>query len=279
MSKEILTRCGFRCDLCLAYKDNIERNDQREFLSDTWFKIYGFRIPAKEIYCEGCISANNPKLIDNKCPVRPCVIGWGLENCSQCDQYPCDTFDQRKVVYETVAKDIDISKMEYAHCIKPYENKRRLDDIRNRNFPFSRLLNPEIIPDDDSMERFMDDPEVKDTWSALLSFLDHSYQLDRKIRYCGRKYGWAVRYRKNKKTVATIFPERNSMTVLLVFGRSELEEIDHKKAIFSADLLERIKDTKSYHDGKWLWLRMYDNHYFNDISELIKMKRKPKKSR
>jgi len=50
MPKEILARCGYRCDLCLAHKDNIEQNDQREFLSDTWHKIYGFRIPAKEIY-------------------------------------------------------------------------------------------------------------------------------------------------------------------------------------------------------------------------------------
>ena len=133
MAAEILTRCGYRCDLCLAYKDNIEKDDQREFLSDTWHKIYGFRIPAEEIYCEGCISSDTPKLIDENCPVRPCVIERGLENCSQCDDYACDKFDQRKVVYEDWIKEKSLSRKEYLTGIKPYENKKRLDEIRKNN--------------------------------------------------------------------------------------------------------------------------------------------------
>lgn len=130
--KEILARCGYRCDLCLAYKDNIKRKDEREFLSDTWYKIYGFRIPAKDIYCEGCISLGKPKLIDTKCPVRPCVIKKGLKNCSECNEYPCDKFNQRKVVREDLlkSKKIRISKKEYSKCIKPYENKLRLDKLK-----------------------------------------------------------------------------------------------------------------------------------------------------
>ncbi len=47
----------FRCDLCLAYKDNIENNDQRQLLSDGWYKIYSLRIPPENIYCDGCINA------------------------------------------------------------------------------------------------------------------------------------------------------------------------------------------------------------------------------
>lgn len=277
MPKEILARCGYRCDLCLAYKDNIEQNDQREFLSDTWHKIYGFRIPAKEIYCEGCISSNTPKLIDNKCPVRPCVINKGLENCSQCQDYPCDNFNQRKVIYEAFTKDNKVSRREYIHCIKPYENKKRLDDIRSKNYPFSRLLNPELIPDDKSILSFIENKKVRDTWSNLLFFMANSYNLDKKILFGGKKYGWAIEYKKNKKTIVTIFPERKSITVLLIFGKSELEKIHNKREIFSQDLYERIENTKQYHDGKWLWLRVENDNYLNDITELIKVKRKPDK--
>ena len=155
MPKEILAKCGYRCDLCLAYKDNIETNDQREFLSDTWHKIYGFRIPAKEIFCEGCISSDNPKLIDNKCPVRPCVIEKALENCSQCQDYPCETFNQRKVSYEDFTQGKKVSRKENSKCIKPYENKKRLDELRNTNYPYSRLLNSEIPPDFDNILGFI----------------------------------------------------------------------------------------------------------------------------
>ena len=159
MPKEILTRCGYRCDLCLAYKDNIENDDQRVFLSDTWHKIYGFKIPAEKISCEGCISCDTPKLIDNNCPVRPCVIENGLENCSQCNKFPCDLFNQRKVVYQDFAKNKSISRKEYSRCIKPYENNERLNEIRKSNFPFSRLINSEIIPDYDSILKF--NPNMK----------------------------------------------------------------------------------------------------------------------
>jgi len=38
MLNEILTRCGYRCDLCLAYKENIIKDDNRALLSDGWYK-------------------------------------------------------------------------------------------------------------------------------------------------------------------------------------------------------------------------------------------------
>lgn len=275
MPKEILTRCGYRCDLCLAYKDNIEADDQREFLSDTWHKIYGFRIPAQEIYCEGCISCDNPRLIDNKCPVRPCVIEKGLENCSQCQDYPCELFNQRKVTNEDFSKGKTLSRKEYSKCIKPYENKKRLDETRKNNYPNSRLLNSEITPDYENIIQFIGRRKVQNTWIDLLAFIDNSYNLDKKILFGGKKYGWAVQYKKSKKTIVTIFPERESFTVLLIFGKSELEKISDKKGIFSKTLIDKIDNTKQYHDGKWVWIKYQNGFVIDDIKELIKIKRKP----
>lgn len=34
MNNEIITKCGYRCDLCLAYTPNVEANDRRQLLSD-----------------------------------------------------------------------------------------------------------------------------------------------------------------------------------------------------------------------------------------------------
>ena len=277
MPKEILTRCGYRCDLCLAYKDNIETNDQREFLSDTWHKIYGFRIPAQEIYCKGCISYDNPKLIDNKCPVRPCVIEKGLENCSQCDEYPCDKFNQRKVVCEDLlkSKKISISKKDYSKCVKPYENKLRIDDLKKNNQPFSRLLNPFIVPNDNQILKFIERDDIKTAWKKMLKFIDKSYSFERKIFFGGKKYGWAVQYKRSKKTIITLFPERKRFTVLLIFGKSELKKITEVKKWLSPSVIKKINNTKQYHDGKWVWLQYEDNSFLDSMIELIKVKRKP----
>ena len=127
----ILTKCGYRCDLCLAYKGNIEKEDKRQILSDEWYKYFGFRLLAEDICCDGCM-AENPHLIDQECPVRPCVIEKGLENCAQCEEYACEKLEQRTVVYERVEQRIAqaISADDRTRFIEPYENKERLDALR-----------------------------------------------------------------------------------------------------------------------------------------------------
>ena len=42
--KPTLTRCGYRCNLCLAYRPNIDEHpENRQKLSDGWHKYFGFR--------------------------------------------------------------------------------------------------------------------------------------------------------------------------------------------------------------------------------------------
>ncbi|MDQ7794334.1 MAG: DUF3795 domain-containing protein [bacterium] len=130
--QEILARCGYRCDLCLAYRPNAEADPaNRQLLSDGWHKYFGFRIPPEEIRCDGCM-AENPKLIDTVCPVRPCVIQRGLPNCSPCAQYGCERLAERLVVYEEIADrlGLPVPEGDRARFIAPYENKVRLDALR-----------------------------------------------------------------------------------------------------------------------------------------------------
>jgi hypothetical protein len=76
--------------------------------------------------------SQNPKLIDQACPVRPCVIEKGLDNCSQCEQYVCEKLTERLVVYEEVKNRINAEIPDDDHLcfIRPYENKKRLDGLR-----------------------------------------------------------------------------------------------------------------------------------------------------
>ena len=133
MANEILTRCGYRCDLCLAYKLNVEQHpENQQILSDGWFKYFGFRIPPAKIVCDGCM-ADNPKLIDQQCPVRPCVISRNLSHCGECESYGCEKLQERWVVYEETAQKIGqpIPIEDRERIIAPYENKKRLDKLRN----------------------------------------------------------------------------------------------------------------------------------------------------
>ena len=129
-----VSRCGYRCDLCPAFKDNVRGPDHRQWVSDGWFTHYGFRIPPEDIYCDGCRADNssNPKRIDTDCPVRPCVIEKGLDNCAQCADCVCDRLRERLVDANEVLKRAQgpVPQADRDAFIRPYDNARRLAEMR-----------------------------------------------------------------------------------------------------------------------------------------------------
>lgn len=131
--KEILTKCGYRCDLCLAYSENVKKNDRREELSKGWKDIFDIDLPAQNIVCEGCMSCYNPILIDRNCPVRKCTLKKAIENCGYCSDYPCDKLKTRIVNRQQLENKLQrkITQQEYNNFVKPYESKPRLDKIKN----------------------------------------------------------------------------------------------------------------------------------------------------
>lgn len=149
---EILTRCGYRCDLCLAYRPNVEVHpENRQALSDGWHVYFGFRIPPARVECDGCMS-ENPHLIDGACPVRPCATARGHATCAACPDYGCDRLKERLVVYEDVAAHArgPIPREDRERFIAPYENKARLEALRANpgDLPTRRGRGDSILPNE-----------------------------------------------------------------------------------------------------------------------------------
>ncbi len=128
----ILSRCGFRCDLCLAYRPNVEAQPQnRVALSDGWQRYFGFRIPPERILCDGCWT-DAGRLLDAACPVRPCAAGRALASCAGCGDYACDKLRERLVDAEelTARLGAPIPPEDRERFVRPYENKWRLEELR-----------------------------------------------------------------------------------------------------------------------------------------------------
>lgn len=130
----ILSYCGMRCDLCLAFEPNVNAHpENRQVLSDGWHQYFGFRIPPEEIFCEGCQGAISQTL-DAECPVRPCAIDRQLDHCALCDDYICDKLRERLVDFEHMQKEYGgpISQADRQRFIFPYENAQRLAELRKQ---------------------------------------------------------------------------------------------------------------------------------------------------
>lgn len=134
---ELLARCGFRCDLCPAYQENIKTNADRVGVSEGWRRLFGFEIPPEEIACAGC--HNEGKHADAQCPVRPCAIQKNLPNCASCDNFGCDALKTRMDFLEDfLPKHPDLSEEDYHTYLLAYEAKSRLMKLRDEKIESQR---------------------------------------------------------------------------------------------------------------------------------------------
>jgi len=134
--EEIISRCGFKCSLCMIYKDNLKGEQDKIRFRDILRKYYGDEVTLEQCYCDGCIAddSENPIRINTECKIRPCVIEKGLENCAYCDQYPCSMLEKAMVDGGEVEKryGAPIPREDYESIIKPYESRKVLDSIRQK---------------------------------------------------------------------------------------------------------------------------------------------------
>jgi len=134
--KDIIAPCGYRCNLCLAYRGNNKGSDEQIRFSDGLRIYYDSYLPIEKCYCDGCLAENNGDIqkIDPDCKIRACVIEKGLENCAYCKEYPCEMLKEKFVFREEVEKKFGrpIPEKDYETFVKPYESKEVLDAIQAR---------------------------------------------------------------------------------------------------------------------------------------------------
>ena len=97
-------RCGMRCDLCLIWRPNVEKEDRREAVCAAWRKMWA------------------------------CVLEKGLEHCGCCEQYPCGIFPAEPSD-EEVRRKIEVEKLwtwEDEKLMEAYACRKHMDEFRER---------------------------------------------------------------------------------------------------------------------------------------------------
>ena len=125
----IIAKCGYRCDLCPAFKTNLKGEEDRQRMSEALKKYYMVNLPSEMIrVCEGCQAT--VKMPDPNCPVYPCAMDRGVETCGHCADFGCDKLKERMdVVEEILAKHPDMPKEDFESFFKPYLSRQLLTQI------------------------------------------------------------------------------------------------------------------------------------------------------
>lgn len=114
-------------------------------------------------------------------------------------------------------------------------------------------------------------------WNELISFVDTNYGFEPVWNTAGKYGKWEVKYRRSGKTLCSFYVKDGYFTVLIIYGKAEIEKFIQSQSGISPKIAEIVSNTHQYHDGKWIWLDVSNMEFVQDIKSLITIKKKPVK--
>jgi hypothetical protein len=117
---------------------------------------------------------------------------------------------------------------------------------------------------------------AKELWLDIHNYIERNYDFDPELTFFTKKYGWSIRYRRSKKTLCYLFPEKDAFSALIVLGRKEAERIDVEKDRLNETVRSIFENTEQFHDGRWMWIRIKEISDIASIKLLLAAKKKPK---
>lgn len=142
-----------------------------------------------------------------------------------------------------------------------------------------RIYTQEPLPDLEEIRKFIKLKKAIKAFDSLLHFLDDNYNFEQEICFGGKKFGVMIRYRKNGKTLVSIFPEKNAFSVVLVYGKKEVIIFNAYKESFSAHFTTIFDETPQLHDGKWMMFTLKDESLLPELERMIMIKKAIKKEK
>ncbi|MGN0608287.1 MAG: DUF3788 domain-containing protein [Oscillospiraceae bacterium] len=115
-------------------------------------------------------------------------------------------------------------------------------------------------------------------WNSLTESIESLYDMDKLWNKGFGDWIYEYKYRRGGKTLCTFYAKQDTANILIIFGKAEREKFEAQRNNFSEQILAIYDTTQTYHDGKWLWIPIDDTLSFDDILNMLKIKRKPNRS-
>ena len=141
-----------------------------------------------------------------------------------------------------------------------------------------RLTDKAVVPDD-AMIRAWIGPQAFRQWSALQQWIASAYPdvFRPDWIYGGKKHGWCLRYKKSR-AFCTLVPGYRAFSTVVVLGEAERQTVEARRAVLSRRLMDLYESAPTYSDGKWLQVGVASAADLKDVTELLALKRAPRKA-
>lgn len=109
-------------------------------------------------------------------------------------------------------------------------------------------------------------------WRRLAAWFAATYGLGPEPVWWGRD-GWALRFRRSGKTLATLVPHVGGFRAVVVIGPAVAPAVAALE--LSAPTRRAFETAKAYPDGRWFFLPVEDEATVDDIERLVAAKSPP----
>ncbi len=138
---------------------------------------------------------------------------------------------------------------------------------------WSVLYSKETKPTLDQIAEFVNSA----LWTDFNSKIQQYYRVEPVMDYssCSMLSGWNIKYKKSGKALCTLYPMQNYFIALVVIGNKEIQEAELIMPTCSDYVQSLFCNTKVCMGQRWLMLEVRDQAVFDDVFELISLRRKP----
>ncbi|MGQ9535172.1 MAG: DUF3795 domain-containing protein [bacterium] len=112
----LIAYCGLDWAVCPGYIAKKKNDDElRQKTAQEWSKMYNIEIKPEEVNCDGCtVPGKHINYCENFCEIRKCALLKKVDNCTYCEDYPCETINSfLKQVPEAKERPNNIAKYLY----------------------------------------------------------------------------------------------------------------------------------------------------------------------
>ena len=115
--------------------------------------------------------------------------------------------------------------------------------------------------------------EMQRVTEEIARFMRGRYALD---EVPGKHYeNDCLRFRQGKKTIVTIIFHEDYYDFLIVYGKAERDKFEGQRGEFPPSIVEIYDKAHTYHDGKWMQIRLHNLETLEAIKKMILIKKRP----
>jgi hypothetical protein len=107
-------------------------------------------------------------------------------------------------------------------------------------------------------------------WVDIVGYIRTHYVMDE--LFDGKN---ELKFRRSGKTLVTFYIREGYFTILIIYGKKERALFEERQAEFPQYLTDYYKNSKTFHDGKWMFIDVYDESLSEALIHMLQIKKKP----